>query len=204
MKFKTAKRPIIALAIITFVLASCFLLDYWNVPSLLGIKVKAINLDIWSILISNAVVISIFIMTYMLYDRRNLEKDRLARYAGRALLLSEYYNCNSKLELIDKFLDFLLEKRESGIQISSFIDTSFNEREKVYESLANGSIDITRYDNYHDIQSRYDLMIQMLDSQDFPILNEIIQSLFVEIRVKVKKEIDELEAETKDMKANRK
>ncbi len=99
---KKYKVIIITFALFVLIGIISFVLDYFNIPYRLGFSFVFLNLDFWSIFLSNGIVVALFITTFTLFDKRTLEKDRLATYAGYLLLLDTYRWCELFLEVLNK------------------------------------------------------------------------------------------------------
>ena len=52
----------IAVVLLVVVTLICLVLDYYDVPSMLGINTNVFNLDFWSIFLGNGIVITLFIL----------------------------------------------------------------------------------------------------------------------------------------------
>ena len=105
----------IAVGLLVVVTLICLVLDYYDVPSMLGINTNVFNLDFWSIFLGNGIVITLFIVTFFLFDKKNLQKEKLADYAGVVLLLDTYLECESFIKIIQGVLARKVEKIQPKI-----------------------------------------------------------------------------------------
>lgn len=67
--------------------------DYYNVPSRLGFVISNCNLDVQSIIISNGIVILLFILAFVLFDKRGVEKEKNKRLIALTILKNVYTHC---------------------------------------------------------------------------------------------------------------
>lgn len=74
------KKVIVRIFIVMF---GIFLLDVFDVPSVMDIPICNINFDMWSILI----VIVLFMLTYELLDKRDNARKKNQEEVARMLLL---------------------------------------------------------------------------------------------------------------------
>ncbi len=76
--------------------------DYNNCFSGLGHNITNYNFDVLSIVIGNGVVVVLFVITFILLDRRNIQKEENKRKVALIMLKSIYTHCS---EMIEKFDD---------------------------------------------------------------------------------------------------
>ena len=81
MLFKFAVLPFVLIIIV----------DYFNIPSIVGFKMSYINPDLFSALINALVVIGLYIITYVVIDKRQLRKDDNAKLTANVLMLSSSF-----------------------------------------------------------------------------------------------------------------
>ena len=135
MKYKIFKRdsiPIIVIFFFVLITILCFILDYFDLPTKIGINVNLINMDFWGIFIGNGIVVVLFIITFMLFDKRNLDKEKLANYTGAVLLQNTYKQCETFLPILERFL------KSNGVEII----VVNNERTSPEQELVNDLISI--------------------------------------------------------------
>lgn len=137
-----------------------FVMDYCNYPSSHGLHTSAINLDFWSIVLGNGIVLFLFATTFILIDRRNIEKDELARYAGIVLLMSYYYDLISCLDIICIYIE---KNEESGCDThddySEILDRVLSQYyEKAFEMLKDGYISQKDFQIYTEIKTKFDTL----------------------------------------------
>ena len=97
MKKKTLK--LIIPLIISFI--TYLILDYINLPTILGIKPTNINTELFVILFDTLIVIVLFVISFYYIDNRQNEKDANARDTVDVLLGKTYAECLSNLYFLD-------------------------------------------------------------------------------------------------------
>lgn len=172
----------IAVGILVVVTLICLVLDYYDVPSMLGINTNVFNLDFWSIFLGNGIVITLFIVTFFLFDKKNLQKERLADYAGVVSLLDTYLECESFIKIIQGVLAGKVEKMQP--KVSEYIyNGPFKNDDKIFELLQGGHISKDSFEKYSYVKSQYKVLAytvtEMKGQQEFAskLLKEIIQQI---------------------------
>ena len=167
---KKYKAIFITFALFLLLGVICLVLDYFNIPYRLGFNFNFLNLDFWSIFLGNGIVVALFITTFILFDKRNLEKDKLSTYAG-TLLLKDIYG---KIGIFIKVLENYLNDEEDDIEINEkqmdYLKTSpFKSDDKIFECLENGQISKERFDAYKTIKMYNEMLIYYaLENNDYP------------------------------------
>ncbi len=157
------KRKHPALYVIIFAILVIFVLlvlDIFNIPTKLGFNIRVINTNLWGIILSNIIVITLFMITFILFDRRNIEKDELGKYAGKVLLESTYESVKSFVPIICAII-----KNKDCNEISKKIDFNyinnrpFDNEQKIFELLQNGFLEKKDYAKYIEIKQCYQKMV---------------------------------------------
>lgn len=166
MKKKTRR---ITISII-MVLIAYLILDYVNVPSLIGLKPNNINIDMFGILINTAVVLILYVISFYYIENKQNEKDANARDTVDILLKKTYQECLSNLnfldnkEMLEKYiipkidgdkLDFE-NKAVNNLQILPFY--SFD---AIVDLAANGYVEKKKFDDYLDIKKEYKYLVSV-------------------------------------------
>lgn len=76
-------------------------LDYFNLPSILGFKMSNVNYTLIDTVLNVSVVISLYIITFFLIDKRQIRKDDNAKGTADILMLSAYNQCKELSEIVD-------------------------------------------------------------------------------------------------------
>lgn len=91
--------------LLPFVLFLFYLiLDYINLPSLIGFIPQNINLELLGIVFDAAIVITLYIVSFYYIENRQAEKDENARDTASVLLEKTYCECLDNLEFLDNKL----------------------------------------------------------------------------------------------------
>lgn len=88
------KRNCIVICIlISIICLMLFFLDYYDVLSKNNIHIWRINIDFWSMLINSVIVIVLYIITYVLIDKRRIKQEENKKNIANLLLRKVYSEC---------------------------------------------------------------------------------------------------------------
>lgn len=76
------------------------ILDYLNVPQLLGLSSDRINMDFFDVFLNSVIVVVLYIITYYFVDRRQIQKDANSKDTAGVLLLYTYKECLGNLRMV--------------------------------------------------------------------------------------------------------
>lgn len=76
------------------------ILDYLNVPQLLGLSSDRINMDFFDVFLNSVIVVVLYIITYYFVDRRQIQKDANSKDTADVLLLYTYKECLDNLRMV--------------------------------------------------------------------------------------------------------
>ena len=165
MKKRTFKI-ILSCLVLTFIY---FLLDISDLPAGIGIHSEKINWDIASIVISNLVVICLYLVTFNVLDNRSIEKDKNQREVAVLILKKTYEQCREVTGLFDnpsirasavKKCDFNKTIYEDTIQVR-FLEAPFEFHDKIVELASSGVISKQEFSDYADVRAAYKTHINM-------------------------------------------
>lgn len=71
------------------------LIDYFNIPTAVGIDISRINIDLLGNVVNAVIIIFVFVAGYYLIDCRNIQKQKNQKAIAESLLLSIYKECLS-------------------------------------------------------------------------------------------------------------
>lgn len=177
----------------------CFVLDYFNIPFKIGFNFNFLNLDFWGIFLSNGIVVALFITTFILFDKRNLEKDKLSTYAGILTLKDIYGRLNIFLDIYEKSLNAEDEEEKLVMterEIDYFKNDPFKSDDKIFECLEKGQINKDRFDAYQKIKMYYRMLFYY--AFEFGEHKEIEKFCFDQLKEELNKEKEIIEAHIKD------
>lgn len=164
------RKGLICLVVLMLVFALYLGVDYFNLPSKMGISVENLNLELLSIVVGNAIVIIIAAITFILIDARSIEKDRLAKYAAASLLYEAYNNIESISIVIKKAMSSIDKIDNSKIELFNqkqidFFETRASDKDEIiFENLSSGNIEADYYDNYKKAKTYFDGALLFLQS----------------------------------------
>ena len=146
-----------------------FWLDMKNTISWFGISFQEVNWDLASVVISNLVVICLYLITFVLLDSRNIKKDKNQRDVAVLILNKTYEQCNEVTGLFAnpffrasavKKCDFNKTMYEDPIQLR-FLDAPFEFHEKIVELASSGVISKQEFSDYTEVRLAYKNHINM-------------------------------------------
>lgn len=148
-------------------LIAIVIIDLLNFPSRIGINIPNLNMDIQTLIINNAVVIGLFIITYFLIDKRSIEKEKRQKECAMVFINETAKHCDEIVKLLDdkKMLKAAAEKCDfkafhTEDKVFYSLYTSPFEYEKlVFEAASNGYITKDTLQRYLSMKSKYQLYI---------------------------------------------
>lgn len=166
MKKKTNKFiiPII------LALAAYIVLDYVNLPSLIGLIPNNINTDMFGILFDASVVLVLYVISFYYIENKQNEKDANARDTVDILLKKTYQECLDNLkfldnrEMIGKYIIPKVDgnKTDSENKVINNLQTlPFSSFDAVIDLASNGYIEKTKLNDYLDIKKEYQYLISV-------------------------------------------
>lgn len=166
MKKKTGR---ITISII-MVLIAYLILDYVNVPSLIGLTPDNINIDMFGIFFNTAVVLILYVISFYYIENKQNEKDANARDTVDILLKKTYQECLSNLNFLDnkEMLEKYIIPKIDGDKLDSENKVvnnlqilPFSSFDAVIDLAANGYVEKKKFDDYLDIKKEYKYLISV-------------------------------------------
>lgn len=161
------KKKDIIIVIVT--IASLIILDYLNIPSLLGLKMSNINFDFWIGILNIIVIIILYKITYKKIDEKAIEREK-NKYSISILLLQEVYReCRTYVELLDqeiveKYIVPKLDFNSTDIKnsiISNLQSTPFLGENTIMDFVKDGQITKIQIEGYFRVREKYRQYINM-------------------------------------------
>lgn len=180
-------------------------IDYNNCFSDLGHDITNYNFDVLSIVIGNGVVVVLFVITFILLDRRNIQKEENKRRVALIMLKSIYTHCS---ETIDKFSDhqfvvdvtssrFLEKSDDIEAKKQHFVRLPFSENnESILSFSQDGILHGDEIDTYIQIKKQYTEYIGSFWINASPIELWCIDYHKEELIKQIKTAIEKIEEET--------
>ena len=123
-----------------------------------------INYDVFGAIFNAFIVISLYIVTYMIIDRRQIQKDNNAKSVAYELMLSTYKKCIELLKLLDNqnFLSRYIvpkidfDKLDSDNRVSLNLQNNpFTEYTSLLELAQNGILSGEELHGYIEVMEKY-------------------------------------------------
>ena len=209
MKRKNIIKITCFLFAISFVVFILF--DYYNCMAVLGLDATKFNWDFLSILIGNFVVIGLFLITYSLIDKRNLERNCNQEKSAKIILKEIYSKCEEDillydnkevLERISKKCDFDMPIFQDPI-ITRLKDYPFEYEEIIFTAASNGMLTEDEFASFikirNDFKTYVTRRIIFFDAEENKIKNtqngllSILKEGRTSLLEAIKKELQSLE-----------
>lgn len=139
-------------------------LDYFNLPSILGFKMSNVNYTLIDTVLNVSVVISLYIITFFLIDKRQIRKDDNAKGTADILMLSAYNQCKELSKFVDTQsllenhivpkIDFNKTNLDNPI-ILNLQNNPFTEHSQILSLAENGAISRGDLMKYFEIMELY-------------------------------------------------
>lgn len=140
------------------------ILDYLNVPQLLGLSSDRINMDFFDVFLNSVIVIVLYIITYFFVDSRQIQKDTNAKDTADILLLYTYKECVDNLRIvlnpmwtknyIAQKVDFNRPINKNSV-VSNIQDLPFSSKSEIFELATGGYVEKEVLTRYLHIQAEY-------------------------------------------------
>lgn len=95
------KKKILTIISLIAVFVVYFILDYLNLPHLLGFEFSNINIDLFNVFFNSLIVVLLYLITYFEIDKVQLEKENNAKYTAHLLMTLSYKECKETITLFD-------------------------------------------------------------------------------------------------------
>ena len=139
-------------------------IDYLNVPSLIGLQTSNINIELLGAALNAVVVVTLFVITFTVIDKRQLKKDDNAKQTANILILSAYKQCKETLGLVNDSsilenyivpkIDFNKSDLDSPVTMN-LKNGPFTEHEKILDFAASGAVDAISLSKYYKLMELY-------------------------------------------------
>lgn len=145
-------------------------LDYFNLPSILGFKMSNVNYTLIDTVLNVSVVISLYIITYFLIDKRQIRKDDNAKGTADILMLSAYNQCRELSKIVDtqswleSYIVPKVDSNKTGLDnrvILNLQNNPFAEHSQILLLAENGAISRGDLMKYFEIMELYKSFISL-------------------------------------------
>lgn len=165
----TAKRKSLRIIIpVALALIAYFILDYVNVPTLIGLTPSNINVDIFGILFNSSIVLVLYVVSFYYIENKQNEKDANARDTVDTLLEKTYQECLDNLKLLDNKAiveEFIIpkvdgNKSDSENKVIHNLQTlPFSSFDALIDLAVNGYVEKDKLDEYLYIKKEYQYLV---------------------------------------------
>ena len=144
------------------------LLDYVNFPTLMGIKIDNINMDIYCVMLDIVIVLILYLISFYYIENRQNEKDANARDMVGVLIRQTYKECRDNLKILDNrevIKEYIIPKIDGDKCASenkivyNFQNQPFSSYETVVSLATNGFILKKDFEIYLEIKKEYQSLV---------------------------------------------
>ena len=165
---KNKKGLKISILSLVALLISYIITDYVNLPKMLGINITNVNIDLFGIFFNSFVVVLLYIITFFVIDKKQVEKEINAKRTAHILMSLSYKNCKDTISLFDNNemirrnivpkIDFNDTNNNSPI-VQALQNKPFTEYEHILQLAESGYINDKRFERYLSFMSDYKMYI---------------------------------------------
>ena len=145
---------------------SYLIIDYFNIPTALGIDISRINIDLLGNVINVVIAIFVFVSGYCLIDRWNVKKVNNQKAIAESVLHSIYKNCLLYVEYLDQpqIVKTLIEQTDFDKRYHELNDPSphmryaqipFTSESSLLSYFQDGILDKESFDTYQSIKQAF-------------------------------------------------
>lgn len=156
-------KPVLPVTIITCLSIFLYLLlDYLNIPSLLGVHISEINMDALGIFTSVITAVIIFLLTFFLVERWDLRKQFNQTQMASMFLSKTYKDCKFYLSGLDLgALDKLVKRTDFNAYYNHdspaarYADIPFENEQKIMQYAEEGIVSSAIIEKYLEVKNEY-------------------------------------------------
>lgn len=158
---------------IAFILFFVYLLlDYFNIPTAIGIEVSRFNMDALGIIVNAVVAVAIFALGYHLVEQWNVKKLANQKALAESALYRCYKSCLYFSNLLEKYCDknnpLTFTNHSEMLEFISLFDTRpFDEETIIQQYFSEGLLAKEQADNYLSIKDAYKTFVFLKLNPDF-------------------------------------
>lgn len=166
---KNIRKYIMIFVIILLVTMGLFLMDYLNVFYKIGISIGNVNMEFWNIFINAFVVVILYIITYLVIDKKQIKQLDNKKNVAIMLLRETFKECLSDIELMDKevyrtqaaskinFDDYL----NNNVAFQTLADGPFQNHEMILSFAKEGILSSKQLETYLNVKKEFRLFLIM-------------------------------------------
>ena len=162
------KAKKICLPIILFFIY--LLLDYFNLPSSIGVSFMTINADLLDTIFNGTVVIVLYIISFFYIDNKQNEQDANSRNVAEILFKKTYQECKDNLEflsnkiVVEKYIIPKVDgnKTDSENKVVRNLQTfPFDSYDTIMDLATSGYILKNQLEDYLHIKKEYQYLVSI-------------------------------------------
>lgn len=184
---KLSVKTILILSVLMFVLF--LIIDFLNIPTLIGVDTATVNWDLFLGLLNFWVVVLLYIITYKKIDKRNLERENNKEDLANLLISSCYNECREYLKLytpetIEKYIlpkvDF---NSTSNKVVTNLQEAPFANENVIMDLAKDGQIKKEQIEGYFKVKDKYRVFVNsritFFDAPHIydPVLKELAEAI---------------------------
>lgn len=161
------RKALIAVLCVGIIISAAVIIDWMNIPSKMGIVSAQFNYDFWSIMIGGLVPIGLFVVTYILIDSYQNEKEKNKIGVAMALIKQAY-------DTVSTFAGLYIREdvRRVAVQKCDFnksiIDDPtfqnlqnipFESNDTIIQFVSEGVIEKSIFQDYLDVKKQYEIFV---------------------------------------------
>ena len=189
----------IFLAFVFFV--TYLLVDYFNIPTVIGIDISRFNIDLLGIVINAVIAIVVFALGYYFVEQWNTKRNKNQRDYAFSLLEMSYCDC---LQVLNDLYNpqILTEIRKTfhynneGDFVTSLKNFPFQNEALISKFAADGILSVEQAKNYHSIKSLFQGIITtyalLSDETNDALRNDYFEEKKRPLTIKIQEQLNAL------------
>ena len=153
--------------ILILIIASLVILDYINLPTLLGFKMSNINWDFCMGILNIILVIVLYMITYKALDQRTIEREKNKKDISFLLIKECYFECLKWVDLLNQDIveKFIVPKMDSNSTDNAVIvnlkNSPFLNENIIMDLVKDGQVTKKQIEGYFKIKEKYSQYVNM-------------------------------------------
>lgn len=162
-------KPVVIILIATVIsVATYFLVDYLNIPTLLGLRISEMNMAALDVFSNAITAILIFALTYYFVERWNIRRQDNQKQMATLLLGKTYNDCMFYLSCFDAVaLQKIVERTDFNAYYNhdspaaKFADIPFENEQSIMQYAGEGIIPSSIIEKYFEVKDEFSKHITM-------------------------------------------
>ena len=160
MKKNWYLRPCFVIIIALVLLSFYLFIDYFNLPTAIGIDISRFNIDLFGIVVNAVIAIVVFALGYYFVEQWNTKRNKNQKDYAFSLLEMSYRDCLQVLndlynpQILTEILKTFRYDNE-GDFVTSLKNLPFQNEALISKFVADGILSVEQVKNYHSIKSLF-------------------------------------------------